>query len=128
MTNDSFDRALTVLRNSNVILEIALDYMGNTLRVMFTLPGNLRETILFSGLIDLHYAPDFSDHPIWIVGEAKIEKVSKESELLGNEGLWAHGKRSYEDALPCYRVSLQSADFRLTILCIKIEVLDKLRK
>ena len=124
MANDSFERAITKLHEANVILDMKLDYINNCARITITLPENLRETILFSGLIDLRYAPDFSDHPPWLVGKVKIEKVCDESDLVGGEGLWVHGKRSYADAFPCYRVSLQSADFRLTILCLRIKALD----
>ena len=124
MANDSFERAITKLQEANVILDMTLDYINNCARITITLPGNLCETILFSGLIDLRYAPDFSDHPPWMVGKVKIEKVCDESDLVGGEGLWVNGKRSYADAFPCYRVSLQSSDFRLKILCLRIKALD----
>lgn len=125
MTRRNIERAMTELRKASDILDIALDYIANSAKITILVPGHIRETILFSGLVDLQYAPGFSDSPPWIIGEVRFEKLSNEDELMGGEGLWCHGKRSYEKAFPCYRVSLQSGDFRLKILCIKFEVLNR---
>ena len=124
MDNDDIETTTTELRKASDILDIGVDYISNAVRISVLIPGHITETFSFGGLIDLHYTPDFSDSPPWIIREAKIEKLSDESDLTRGEGLWARGKGSYADAFPCYRFSLQSRDFYLTILCLKIEVLN----
>ena len=54
----------------------------------------------------------------------KLEKISHEDELASGEGLWIHGKNSYAEDLPCYRVTFESGDFRLKIVCRTVKVIE----
>ena len=106
------------------VLDLQLDFNANSAKCILSVAEGRNKTVLFDGIIDIQYAPDFSDSPPWVFGDVKLERLLTERELEDSEGLWIHEEGSYKEALPCYRVSLESGDFRLKIICRNVEVVD----
>jgi hypothetical protein len=82
------------------VLEIQFDLKLNSAKCVLGFAEAQRKTILFDGIIDLHFAPDVSDSLPWVFGGVKLEKISHEDELASGEGLWIHGGNSYAADLP----------------------------
>jgi hypothetical protein len=112
------------LDHALAILEIQFDLRLNSAKCVLGFAEAQRKTILFDGIIDLHFAPDVSDSLPWVFGDVKHEKISREDELASGEGLWVHGGNSYAAVLPCYRVTFESGDFQLKIVCRTVKVID----
>jgi hypothetical protein len=106
------------------VLEIQFDLKLNSAKCVLGFAEAQHKTILFDGIIDLNFAPDFADSLPWVFGEVKLEKISREDELASGEGLWIHGRNSYAAVLPCYRVTFESGDFRLKIVCLTVKVIE----
>jgi len=115
---------LNAPRNILDVLDIKFDFSSNSAKCILGDTEGHGKSILFEGIIDIHYAPDSADSPPWVSGGVKIEKISSESELDCDEGLWIHEKGYYEKLMPCCRVSFESGDFRLKVLCRNIQVAD----
>jgi hypothetical protein len=120
----AFEQEFAELNKALAVLNIQLDFTANSVKCILNVAEGHNKTVIFDGIIDIQYAPDFSDSPPWVFGDVQLERVSRESELRDGEGLWVREKGSYDGVLPCYRVSFESGDFRLKIICRNIDVID----
>ena len=105
------------------LTDIQVDFNAGLVKCVFGYPDDQNIELLFRDIIDLHYAPDYADEPPWIFGDVKLETLSQVNDLKTGEGLWVHQESFLKKYFPCYRVSFESGDFRLSIICRSIDVL-----
>lgn len=104
--------------------DVQLDFAAHTVTCVLTIAEARQWTVLFKSLVDLHYAPDYRDEPGFVFGDVKFETLHCEDELSEGEGLWVHGNDAYKDDMPVYRVTFNSGDHHLKIVCRSIEFID----